>query len=100
MVPWRTDLLRPHAMRIVEANEPLTVWAVQRQRIIEPMRLLGGYRHPRDDKTHPMATIRIDDERLSVKIEQGIERPVAGLRHTGGYHTKIINSKAASSAPG
>jgi hypothetical protein len=29
-----------------------------------------------------MATIRIDDERLSVKIEQGIERRVARLRHT------------------
>ncbi len=81
MVLRRTAALRPNPMRIVEPDEPFAVRAVQRQRIVEAMRLFRRHRDARHNEPNPMAALRIDDEHLSVEIEKRIERQVAVLRH-------------------
>jgi hypothetical protein len=69
-------LLPLHRMGIVEADQPLAIRPMQRQRIVQPVRLLRRRRHLRHHKADPVAAFRIDDEHLPIEIEQYIQ-PVA-----------------------
>jgi len=84
-------------MGIVEADQPLTLGAMQRKGIVDAMRLLRRYRHPRHHEPDPVATFRVNHEDLTaclrrseasasrrqVKVQQDIEGRVAWLRHAG-----------------
>jgi hypothetical protein len=52
-------------MGIVEADKPLPIRAVQRQRVVPPVRLLRRRRNPRHHEPDPMATLRVHDEHLA-----------------------------------
>ena len=69
---------------IVEPDQTLALRAMQGERVVDAMRLLRRHRHPRDDEADPMAAFRIDDEHLTVKVEQNIQGRVARLRHIRG----------------
>src|SRR5947209_5494948 len=74
---------------------------MQRQRVVDAVRLLRGYRHPRRNKANPMAARRVDHENLPVEIEQHIEalvarrdefgrsKPLEGARVVGCLHMTI-----------
>lgn len=57
-------------MSVVKSNEPLAPWAVQRQRVFQPMRPLGGTSDAVDRKANPVLALRIDHKYLAVKIQQ------------------------------
>ena len=77
MVLRFTTLLRCHPMAIVEADQPLSTGPVQRQRIVDAVRLLQRGRHSRHHKPHPMTAVGIDDEHLPVEVQKYIEGIVA-----------------------
>jgi hypothetical protein len=69
---------------IVEADQPLAIRPVQRQRIVEAMRLLRRNRHLRHDKAYPVTAFGINDEYLPVEFQQYIKGRVARLGHPKG----------------
>ena len=81
MVLRLAALLPRHRMGVVEADQPLAAGAVQRQRVIKPVRLLRRHRRPRHHEADPMAALRVHDEHLAVEVEQHIKGGVARLRH-------------------
>ncbi len=68
-------------MGVVEADQPLAIRPVQRQRVVDAVRFLRRHRRPRDDEPDPMATLGVNDKHLSVKVQKHIEGRVARLRH-------------------
>jgi len=68
-------------MGIVEACQPLPVRPVQRQRIVDVVRLLRRHRHPRHHEPDPVAALRVHHENLPVQVEKHIEGRVTRLRH-------------------
>ena len=69
-------------MGIVESDQPLAVRPVQRQRIVDAVRLLRRDWHPRHRKPDPVTTLRVRYENLPVKVEKHIEGRVTRLRHS------------------
>jgi hypothetical protein len=59
-------------MSVVKSNQPLATWAVQRQRVVQPMRPLGGTSDTADRKANPVLALRIDYKYLAVKIQQHV----------------------------
>ena len=82
MVLCLPALLARYRMGVVEANKPLAIRSVQRQRIVQPVRLLRRYRHLSHNERDPVAAFWIDDQHLSVEIEKHIKGGVARFRHT------------------
>lgn len=70
-----------NGMRVIEANQPLTIRTMQCQGVIEPVRLLRRDWHPPDDEPDPMTTLWVDHENLPVQIEQRIESGIMRRRH-------------------
>ena len=66
-------------MGFVEANQPLAVRPVQRQRIVQSVRLLRRYLS--HNEAHPVAALRIDDQPLPIEVEQHIKGGVARRRY-------------------
>ena len=81
MVLRLTALLSRHWMGVVEPDQALAIRPVQRQRVIQAMRLCRRYCDPRHHEPNPMAARRIDDQHLPVEVEKRIESRVTGLRH-------------------
>ena len=80
MVLRFTTLLPRDRMGIIEADQPLAVRPVQRQRVVDAMRLLRRHRRPRHHEPDPVTALRVHDENLAVEVEQHIEGRVARLR--------------------
>jgi hypothetical protein len=57
MILWFTTLLPRHWMSVIESNESLAVWSMERERIIETVRLVVRFGHTRDDKSDPMVAL-------------------------------------------
>jgi hypothetical protein len=68
-------------MGVVEANQPLTIRPVQRERIVDAVRLLRRRWYPRHNEPDPMATVRVHHENLPVEVEKQIERRIARFTH-------------------
>ena len=68
MVLRLAALLPCHSMGVVEADQPLAIRAVQRERVVDAMWLLLRHRHLRHDEPNPMAAFWVDDEHLSVEV--------------------------------
>jgi hypothetical protein len=81
MVLRLAALLARHWMGVVEADQPLAIRPVQRQRIIQAVRFLRRRRHSRHHEPDPMAALRVDDEYLPVEVQEHIKGRVALLRH-------------------
>lgn len=81
MVLRLAALLPRHRMGVVEADQPLAIRPVQRQRVVDAVRLLRRFRHPRPHEANPMAALGVNHENLSIEVEQHIEGWVARLHH-------------------
>lgn len=69
-------------MRVVKADEALAVRRVERQRIADAMRSLGGWIDTFRNEFHPVIADRIDDENDAIEREKIIEPNIAFLfRH-------------------
>ena len=73
--------LPPDGMRGVEPDKSLALTPVQRQRVVDAVRLLWLRRHPRHHQPDPMAALGIHYENLPVEVEKHIEGRVTRLRH-------------------
>ena len=81
MILRPAPLLPPHRMGVVETDQPLSTRPVQRQRVVQPVRLLRRRRHSRHDEPDPVAALRIHDENLPVEVQEHIESRVTRVRH-------------------
>jgi hypothetical protein len=54
---------------------------VQRERVVDAMRLLRRHRHLRHHEPDPVAALRVHHENLSVEVQKHIKGRVAWLRH-------------------
>jgi hypothetical protein len=61
---------------VIKADQPLAVRPVQRQRIIESVRLLRRHRYARHHESDPVTPSRIDHEYLSVEIQKRVQARV------------------------
>ena len=68
-------------MGIVEAHQPLAIRPIQRERVVDAMRLRRRHRHPRYDEPDLVTALWVYHENLPVEVEEHIEGPVARLRH-------------------
>ena len=76
-----SSLLPFHRMGIVEPNLAFAVRPVQRERVVDAVRLLRRDLHPRHHEPDPMAALRVHHENLPVEVEQHIEGRIAWLSH-------------------
>ena len=81
MVLRLSALPPPDRMGVVEADQPLAVRSVQRERVVDAVRLLRRYRHLPDSEPDPVTALRVHHENLPVEVEKHIEGRVARLRH-------------------
>ncbi len=73
MVLRFTAFLLRDWMRVVEADQPLAGRPVQRERLVQPVRLFRRHRRPRHHEPDPVPTRRVHHENLSVEVQQHIE---------------------------
>ena len=66
---------------------------VQRERVVDAVRLLRRHRHPRHDEPDPVATLRVDHENLPVEVEKHIEGRVTPLHTAYSYHTEATQAR-------
>jgi hypothetical protein len=81
MILRRASLLPRDRMSIIETDQPLAVRSVQRERIVDTVRLFRRHWHPRYDKPDPMAALWVHHENLTVEVEKHIEGRVTRLCH-------------------
>ena len=74
-------LLPCDRMGIIEPDQPLTLGPVQRQRVVDAVRLFRRHRHTRHDEPDPAAALRVHHENLPVEVEKHIEGRIASFRH-------------------
>ncbi len=68
-------------MRVVEADQPLALRPMQRERVVDAVRLLRRHRNPRHHEPDPVAALRVHHENLPVEVKKHIEGRVTRLRH-------------------
>ena len=68
-------------MSVIETNQPLAMRPMQRQRVVDAVRLRRRHGHLCDDEPDPVAALGVDDEYLSVKIKKRMEGRIWWLRH-------------------
>ena len=73
--------LPPDRVGIVEPGQPLTIRPMQRERVVDAIRLLRRDRHPCHYKPDPMAALRVHHENLPVEVEKDIEGRVTRFCH-------------------
>jgi hypothetical protein len=70
-----------HPMGVIEADQSLAVRPVQRERVVDAVRLLRRHGHTRHHKPDPVAALRVHHENLPVEVEKRIEGRVTRLCH-------------------
>lgn len=81
MVLGSAELLPGYTVSVIKAYQSLSVRSVQRQRIIESVRLLQRRRHARHHEPDPVTPFRIDHECLSVEIQKRVQARVGRCCH-------------------
>jgi hypothetical protein len=74
-------------MSVVKSNQPLATWAVQRQRVVQSKRPLGGTSGTAGRKANPVLALRIDYKYLAIKIQQHVR---AQIPITAFHRFKVI----------
>jgi hypothetical protein len=88
--------LLPDGMSVIESNQPFTVRPMQRERVIESMRLLRRNRNPRDYKSNPVTAFGVHNQREAVQIEQRVESRFVLLHDATRLSNKDNHCNAAS----
>ncbi|MGA2252365.1 hypothetical protein [Terracidiphilus sp.] len=63
-------------MCVVETEQPLAVFVMKRQRVVQPMGALGRNRNLLYDKLDPTFAVRIGDKTLAVEQQESIQAEV------------------------
>jgi len=74
-------LLPVDGMSVVETGPPLALWPVQRERVVDAVRLFRRHRHARHREPDPVAALPVHHENLPVEVEQHIKGRIAWRRH-------------------
>jgi hypothetical protein len=69
-------------MGIIESHEPLAVRPMQREPVVNAVRLFRRGRYPRHREADPMPTRWVNHENLPVEVKEHIEGRVTRLRHS------------------
>jgi hypothetical protein len=72
VVLWAAAPLASHRMSVVITDQPLAAGSVQGERVVEAVRLVARHRHSRHCESNPIPAGRIDNEHLTIELEQGI----------------------------
>jgi len=59
-------------MSVIEAHQPSATSSVQRDRIIQPMRLFWNGWNPCNNETDPMTALGVDNQSDPVQIKQRV----------------------------
>src|SRR3546814_3539479 len=98
-MPVILRLVAPAAIDLVgavEADQPSAVRAMERQGIVEAVRLARRRRNPCHDEPNPVAARRIHDQNLTVQVEQRVQAGIP-LRHgLKGYQFSIRSEEHTS----
>ena len=73
MILRLAELLPGNRVSVIETYQPLPIWAVKGQRIVQPMRFRWRHDHSRHHKADPMTALGIHDEHLPVEVEKHIK---------------------------
>ena len=76
-----SSALSSHRVGVVEPDESLTIESMQRERIVNAMRLLVRHRDSSYHEFHPMTSGRIHNQNLPIKIQKHIKRWVMSFTH-------------------
>jgi hypothetical protein len=79
-------------MSIVEPDEPFAIRTMQRERVVDAMRLLGRHRHPCRDEPDPLPMVAVHHENLLVEVEKP--------SRVGSRGFVLVRRKAARLEPG
>jgi hypothetical protein len=66
-------------VRVIKSDETFSIFCMKCQRIIESMRFLGRGLDLGYGKADPMLSDWVDDDNLSIQVEQGVEPFVTPL---------------------
>jgi hypothetical protein len=83
-------------MSVVEADQALAMRSMQRQRIIEAVRLGLANRDALDDEPDPMPSLWIDDKNLPVQVKQGVKGWIALHRLSLSENDKRITNNLSA----
>jgi hypothetical protein len=83
-------------MSVVEADQALAMLSMQRQRIIEAVRLGLANRDALDDEPDPMPSLWIDDKNLPVQVKQASRD---GSRFTDYHYQRMIRESLTICRP-
>lgn len=81
----------PHRMRVIEAYQALVVVSMQCYRIIEAMRPLLGCHHHCHLKLDPIPAFFVENQNLTIEIEERIQAGIALTVHHSCYHILITH---------
>src|SRR5947209_4466485 len=94
MILRRTAALWCDPVRVVETGQSLTIRTVQRQRIVEAVRLFPASSRRVSRRTEPNGRLP-DQRRAPARRGRGVHRASGRetAAHQGGYHTEIIKGR-------
>ena len=72
--PWAAALA--NRMGVVEPEQTVAMFVMQRERVIQAVRSLGGFWNFLDHKLDPAFSVSLRDESLAIEKEQGVEAGV------------------------
>ena len=75
MVVRLSALPPPDRMGVVEADQPLAVRSVQRERVVDAVRLLRRRKDPCYDRSNPMASFGVNEQNLPLTCPSRSRRP-------------------------
>jgi hypothetical protein len=70
-------------MSVVEPNQSLAVRPVQRERVVQPMRLLRRRRYACHHEPDPVTALGVHHEDLPVEVKEHVKGWITWLRHGG-----------------
>ena len=80
MVLRSAALLPGHGMGVVEADQSFATWPMQRERVVDAVRLLRRYRHLPDSEPDPATALRVHHENLPIEVKEHLENRITRLR--------------------
>ena len=102
-LPARAGRL-PDRMGIVKTDKPITIRAMKRKRVVQPVRFRAGGLNAPDGEANPVFTLGIDYQHLAIQIQEHIQSwiPPLAFHQSQYYHlliTYVSGIQASRRAP-